>query len=426
MPLVGPRAWAQGLRLPATNSASGVTVTAAPPSTFGSPSIGVSGKPSDKGSKKLEAFGRIFSNLLAGGLILLSLFTLIVLINQGMFSRLVISNNVQSAASFWSDYGKACQLTHHGWVAQSCSQNEVTTTSPTVWAAVGDRLADQWSLELDQGAPLFVSTCVVGGNKAVGWGVLVFVAGYTTYPDCVPLNGPQLIAGIALLETTVRNDQGVYLLTLYSDLNTTMQTVHEYTNSDGTQQGVLPYPLRTVVTTDGSYSYDATGEDFVILSTPLGLRYTVNVYCLSQIQVVSDFGLPGWSQGKHGGVPLSPAWACGNEVDSASELIAIQVLLIVLTVLALNGDVYITFEGLSFEKGLNGIVPYNPKQKHGSTFIVSVYWLGLAILPQSCSMLRPFVAGTVAENHFKPNTAEHKEKMDSAVRYRYTRGNCVT
>ncbi|KDO24873.1 hypothetical protein SPRG_09518 [Saprolegnia parasitica CBS 223.65] len=52
------------------------------------------------------------------------------------------------------------------------------------------------------------------------------------------------------------------------------------------------------------------------------------------------------SAGKHGGVPLSPAWACGNEIDNASELIAFQILLIVLTVLALNGDVYITFEGI--------------------------------------------------------------------------------
>ncbi|KDO16136.1 hypothetical protein SPRG_18329 [Saprolegnia parasitica CBS 223.65] len=58
--------------------------------------------------------------------------------------------------------------------------------------------------------------------------------------------------------------------------------------------------------------------------------------------------------------------------------------------------------------------------------VVPVYWLGLAIAPQWCSMLRPFVAGTVAENQFQPKTAKHDATLDPAVRYRYTRGNCVT
>ncbi|OQR93889.1 hypothetical protein ACHHYP_02116 [Achlya hypogyna] len=341
MRLLGPRAW--GLN-----------------PIIGAPSLGLSSKTKDAGSKKLEAFGRIVSNLMAGGLILLSLFTLVVLINQGMFERLVISNNAQSATYFWAPYGKACKLNAHGWVPSSCTTQQSVATTAAAWTSIGAVLATQWYLELQQATALHITTCLIGGTSAVGWGAIVFVAGYDAFPECLPSNGAQPIAGIAMLDTTVRDGSGVYFLTLYSDLNSSMQTVIEHTNTDGTTQPIMSNPFRSVIRPDGTYENDELGTDFIILSTPLGSRYTVDAYCITEIEVVTGLGLPGWSQGfrpcfhssqwcgigKHSGHAVSPCWNCGHSITNASELIFLQVAFIVLTLLALNGDFYITFEGI--------------------------------------------------------------------------------
>ncbi|EQC25346.1 hypothetical protein SDRG_16757 [Saprolegnia diclina VS20] len=440
MPRAGPHAWTHGLRqtapssvsgtIPATSATMGMNHTALPST------IGLSGKSGEHGRKKLSALGRIGSNLSAGALILLSLLTLIVLITQGMFDRLVMSNNGQSADYFWAPYSETCALAPTGWVPNSCSALEANATTPDAWAALGHILATQWSAELEEASSLYISTCIVGGNTAVGWGVLIFIAGYDAYPACIPTTGGQPIAGIAMLETTVRDDHGVYLLTLYSDKNATMQSITHHRNTDGTSQDIVSTPLRTAIATDGSYSADATGTDFIVLSTPLTTRYTVNVYCISQIQVASSLGLPGWSQGKHGGIPVTPAWLCGNQVSNASELIAFQMILIVLTVLALNGDFYITLEGIRgliagkpvLTKHTFGVVPFDPKpHKDTETYVVSVYWLGCAMLPTSLAWLRPYVAGVVVENHFKvERQSPTQETLDRNRVYRYTRGNCVT
>ncbi|RHY25200.1 hypothetical protein DYB32_010045 [Aphanomyces invadans] len=104
-------------------------------------------------------------------------------------------------------------------------------------------------------------------------------------------------------------------------------------------------------------------------------RYLVTGFCVSVIQELSDakdkLELTGWSQGRAGlvatrvlcpsssvfifhdvvpgkfsALPVVPAWSCGHVVSNASELVAFQAILSVLSLWFFAGDVYITIEGL--------------------------------------------------------------------------------
>ncbi|KAF0703901.1 hypothetical protein As57867_007450, partial [Aphanomyces stellatus] len=169
-----------------------------------------------------------------------------------------------------------------------CDADTASVIPATPFASVGTTLASQWAAELTQaGGTLFVTTCVVGGTADVGWTDLQFIAGYDYFPSCLP-TAPQDVAGMAMLETTVMDCQdtlssdcnrqiraeytdGLYFLTLYADLDTTM-TAFVYTNSDGTTQKLVSNPKRTLITGDGHTVPDDSGRDYIITSRPLGSR----------------------------------------------------------------------------------------------------------------------------------------------------------
>ncbi|CAK4851988.1 unnamed protein product [Aphanomyces euteiches] len=219
-----------------------------------------------------------------------------------------------------------------------------------IFATVGTVLSQQWSKEIaEAGGKLYVTTCVLGGTSDVGWTDMQFIAGYDYFPACLPA-APQDVAGMAMLETTIRDGHvdGLYLITLYSDLDPSM-TVYSYANSDGTLQNLMANPKRTLVTSDGQTLEDSFGGDFIINSRPLGERYLVMSYCVTEIEELSDViveqGLTGWSQGKHSKHPVVPGWACGHKVSHAQELIALQIVFAIGTWIFFAGDIFITFEG---------------------------------------------------------------------------------
>ncbi|OQR81218.1 hypothetical protein ACHHYP_16645 [Achlya hypogyna] len=288
----------------------------------------------------INSCARVCSNLTAGGLILLSLVTLSVLISQGMFDRLVISANAQTEAYFWAPYGQTCMLDTHGFVPES--KIEMRATTAAAWTAVGATLAQQWSLELQNVSVLYVTTCIIGGTASVGWANVQFVAGYDNFPDCLPTNGAQLVAGMAMLETTIRDayEAGVYLLTLYSDLDPAMNTLLHHMSSDGSTAQLMSSPARTIITQDGNAAADASGSDYIIYS------YRVMGYCHTEIEAVGGLGLDGWSQGKFSGHAICPGWNCGHQVTNAVELIVLQIVLSLLTIALLSGDIYVTLQGL--------------------------------------------------------------------------------
>ncbi|KDO34506.1 hypothetical protein SPRG_22060 [Saprolegnia parasitica CBS 223.65] len=300
----------------------------------------------------------LVSNVVTCSIALLSLVTLFVFLTQvrvlilsvGMFQRAIVSKNVQTADQFWAPYGKSCVVDKEGFVAHSCSADVQNTTQANAWTAIGLVLAHQWAAELTKARVLYVTTCIIGATPSVGWGDLQFIAGYDGYPDCLPSDGAQSIAGMAMLETTVRDThpEGLYFLTLYSDLNPTMQNVLTYVNTDGTTARLLSNPLRTLVTLQGQTIADAIGQNYMIHSYPLGPRYQVTVSCHTEMEELSAFtsSLRGWSQGKYSQQPVAPGWTCGHAVQNAPELIVLQLVAFVAACLLLSGDIYLTCYGL--------------------------------------------------------------------------------
>ncbi|KAF0693746.1 Aste57867_15320 [Aphanomyces stellatus] len=323
-------------------------------------SHGESSKRTEK-STSLQALTRVCSNVAASALVFVPIITLVVLITQGMFNRLVISQNAQTAWMYWADYGTGCVLSSTGWVADTCTTETLTVVTTPAFAAVGTALAQHWAAEISTaGGTLRVTTCILGGTTAVGWANLQFVAGYDYFPACLP-TAPQDIAGMAMLETTIRDahPEGLYFLTVYSDLDPSVST-YTYYNSDGTTQDLMTNPKRTLVTTTGEIIADTLGSNYIIYSRPLGTRYLVTGYCLPQIeevnQIVVDMDLSGWSQGtcKNSKHPVAPGWACGHTVDNANELIVIQIAISIGTLLLFAGDIFVTLEGF------RGVLSHRP------------------------------------------------------------------
>ncbi|EQC41736.1 hypothetical protein SDRG_01691 [Saprolegnia diclina VS20] len=292
----------------------------------------------------------LISNVVTCSIALLSLVTLLVFLSQGMFERAIVSKNTQTADQFWAPYSKSCVVDRAGFVANSCSAEVQNTTHTNAWTAIELVLAQQWAAELTKARELYVTTCIIGATPSVGWGDLQFIAGYDDYPECLPSAGAQSIAGMAMLETTIRDThpEGLYFLTLYSDLNPTMQKVLAYVNTDGTTAKLLSSPLRTLVTLHGQTIADAIGQNYMIHSYPLGPRYQVTASCHTEMEELSAFtsSLRGWSQGKFSQRPVAPGWTCGHVVQNAPELIVLQLVAFVAACLLLSGDIYLTCYGL--------------------------------------------------------------------------------
>ncbi|KAH9184128.1 hypothetical protein AeNC1_013897 [Aphanomyces euteiches] len=354
------------------------------------------------------ALGRIVSNVVAGMLVFLPIFTLIVLVTQDMFDRLVVSVNTQTTTFYWSDYGKSCVLRATGWTPSTCDAATKAVTPDKTFAAIGVVLSQQWSKEIaEAGGALQVTTCVIGGTSDVGWANMQFIAGYDYFPACLPTEH-QDIAGVAMLETTIRDDHvdGLFFLTLYSDLDPSM-TVYSYGNSDGTFQNLMANPQRTLITADGNIEKDTVGGDYIIYSRPLGARYLVMGYCLTEIeelsQVVIDQGLTGWSQGKHSKHPVVPGWACGHKVSNSQELIALQIVFAFGTLICfvgfggvLQGKPVLTYtilSGLERRKLLVAFVVLNAMPGRLYADVARIYYFtqnGFKIWCLSCIMVANF------------------------------------
>ncbi|OQS02992.1 hypothetical protein THRCLA_04691 [Thraustotheca clavata] len=287
-------------------------------------------KPACEKQTSYVAITRIGSNLMAGALVFLSVVTLLVLLSESMFSRSNVLLNAQTTTYFWAPFGQNCMLESNGFTPNSTAESE--TIAPPAWNALGLVLSHQWSLEIAQ--------------------------------DCLPASGAQLVAGVAMLETTIRpnHPEGVYLMTLYSDMSPTMQSVENHINTDGTVSRLIRNAKRTIITQSGDFEEDPIGLDYIITSQPLGSRYTVMAYCHTEIEelstLITSLNLHGWSQGKHSGIPIVPGWDCGHEVENASELICLQVIAALLTLLLLSGDLMTTYQGKL--QGIKGVLKAKP------------------------------------------------------------------
>ncbi|CAK5020487.1 unnamed protein product [Aphanomyces euteiches] len=159
---------------------------------------------------------------------------------------------------------------------------------------------------------------------------LVFLAGYYGFPQCQPSNGPQEIAGMAMLETTVRDDfqDGVYMLTVFDDK--TMSGREIYVNSDDSTELLIANINRTLIATNGSATVDLVGINAMQYSALLGNRYKVSSRTspvalditarIQQNRVQSN----GWNVGQSSKRAIMFTWEYEQHIDHGEELLAIQ------------------------------------------------------------------------------------------------------
>ncbi|RHX99665.1 hypothetical protein DYB25_013644, partial [Aphanomyces astaci] len=145
------------------------------------------------------------------GLIFLSIFLLFLLISQVRKMTLVTVNAQLADTYFWAPYGQSCIVTSGGFTPNSydcsalsppsssssyfcsCDADTASVIPDKPFAVVGTELAKQWAAELTQD----VIRCMVWPNEE-GIG-----RSYDYFPECLPTE-PQDVAGMAMLETTVR------------------------------------------------------------------------------------------------------------------------------------------------------------------------------------------------------------------------------
>ncbi|KAF0699742.1 Aste57867_9711 [Aphanomyces stellatus] len=303
----------------------------------------------EKAPSALHSSIRICSNLVAATLVLLSLVTVIVLLNTGMYHRHVIINEPTFDSARYTAYGQSCLVDADGFVANSCSDVEVSTTTPAAWTAVGGLLARQWLAT--SSAPYFVTTCLTGDpGDPTGWVALIFLAGYDAFPLCQPPGGPQVIAGMAMAETTTRieHPDGLYMLTVFADQAPGQSVVH--VNSDWTTDVVVSNCNQSLIDVDGITAVDLIGINTVEHAMPLGRRYMATGFSYEIVVDISAIAANGqwawWNVGRDSNKAIRISWDTGHDVAHSDELIALQLILSLGALGLVSSDFYLTIQGL--------------------------------------------------------------------------------
>ncbi|CAK4636571.1 unnamed protein product, partial [Aphanomyces euteiches] len=222
--------------MPGTQASTSVSITA---KTLRSSSLY---RISNKQSHRTKAAGRILANLMTVNSVVIFVILVLLLAAFGVFHRHIVDNDLSNDVQ--QPFGQSCQVDASGFSRGTCQLVEIATTTEAAWNTIGQQLALTWR------APLYVSTCVKTKSDQSGQVALVFLAGYYGFPQCQPSNGPQEIAGMAMLETTVRDEfpGGVYMLTVFDD--TTMSGREIYVNSDDSTELLIANINRTLITTN--------------------------------------------------------------------------------------------------------------------------------------------------------------------------------
>ncbi|KAH9123014.1 hypothetical protein AeMF1_005897 [Aphanomyces euteiches] len=246
----------------------------------------------------------------------------------GLLHQRVLFNDVHHDLVSMRSYGSTCMMDSNGFIRATCSANEVATVPGAVWAAIGRRLALQWLAET--WSPYFVTTCIKSPKKDTYMVALVFLAGYNKFPLCQPPSGPQEIAGMAMVETTVRDEypNGAYMLTVFADRTMNESVVYE--NSGNAIDLVIASFNQSLISTDGIVTTDTIGITSQRSESPLGPHY---VFC-------------SWNVGRQSKKAVTITWQVGHVVANRHELLSLQLTCIVIGFGLVSSDLYLTITGL--------------------------------------------------------------------------------
>ncbi|EQC30689.1 hypothetical protein SDRG_11742 [Saprolegnia diclina VS20] len=297
----------------------------------------------------LQVLFRIASNLLASGLIFLSIVTLFAMLNAGLFERHDVVTAPQRNDGYWAAYGSTCRLAASGFVPGSCSVAEASMTTGPAWATIGQLLASTFDVPTND--TWYLTTCATGPPHMTSWMFVSFFVSSTAHPECIPERGPQLIDGIAALGTTNRlplYPKGAYELIVLGDH--AMRNVAPMTNTDGSVNTVFANSSQFLIGVDGAASHDETRLNMEISALPLSAGAAVSSYSLWFFADVTDkiasFGLPGWSVGRHSQRAVMPASQTNLVVGSYQSIAILQSIIGLASLLLLNGDLIMTLKGL--------------------------------------------------------------------------------
>ncbi|KAG9399034.1 hypothetical protein AC1031_012470 [Aphanomyces cochlioides] len=203
---------------------------------------------------------------------------------------------------------------------------EVATTGAPAWSTIGQRLALQW--RAPSSSPYFVTTCMKTKPTNANQVALVLMAGYDGFPQCQPPKGAQEIAGMAMVETTVRDEypNGAFMLTVFADKTMSDSILH--TNSDGTTDMLIANNNQTLIATNGSMTVDRLGVNGVHYSIPIGTRYKISIesypVVLGMTTRIDPNTIAWWNVGRMSKKAVTMTWDYGHAVDNRTELVVLQ------------------------------------------------------------------------------------------------------
>ncbi|KAH9181810.1 hypothetical protein AeNC1_016214, partial [Aphanomyces euteiches] len=225
--------------------------------------------------KRAKAAVRIMVNLLTFNTIVKITSIIVVLASIGFFYRQKVLDDLDTDRNAISPYSQSCKVVTNGFILGTCTPVEVATTGAPAWLTIGQRLALQWRAE--SSSPYFVTTCIKTKPTNANQVALVLMAGCDGFPQCQPPKGAQEIAGMAMVETTVRDEypNGAFMLTVFADKTMSDSILH--TNSDGTTDMLIANINQTLIATNGSMTVDRLGVNGVHYSVPIGTRYKISI-----------------------------------------------------------------------------------------------------------------------------------------------------
>ncbi|KAG9399025.1 hypothetical protein AC1031_012461 [Aphanomyces cochlioides] len=275
-------------------------------------------------AKRSKALGRIVINLSMCAIIVFLSSVMFVVDAIGFFHRQTILDDLTMDAQSMKPYAQSCRMNDNGDLCVYGSRND---KNESAWTAIGQQLAVQW--QAISSSPYFVTTCIKNKPTSSNHTALVFLAGYDLFPQCQPSNGQQEIAGMAMLETTVRDEfqDGAYMLTVFADKTMSESLIH--VNSDGSTDLLIANINQTLIAIDGSVTVDTVGINGVQSTVPLGEFFNVSTYSypvvLDITSQVNSTRLDGWNVGRKSKKAVIMTWDQGHHVENRHLLVTFQV-----------------------------------------------------------------------------------------------------
>ncbi|KAH9153599.1 hypothetical protein AeRB84_004179 [Aphanomyces euteiches] len=254
---------------------------------------------------------------------------------------------------------------------------EIATTTNSAWTAIGQQLALQW--QAISSSPYFVTTCIKNKPTNSNQTALLFLAGYDGFPQCQPSNGPEEIAGVAMLETTVRDEfqDGAYMLTVFADKTMVESLLH--VNSDGSTDLLIAKINQTLIATNGSVTIDTVGINGVKSTVPLGEFFKVSTYSYPVVLDITNQAnitrLDGWHVGQKSKKAVVMTWDHGHHVENRHLLVTFQVVFLGMGSWLISGDLYLTVRGLQGLLAKKPVMTFDLAAGLERRKLVVLFWL---------------------------------------------------